>query len=94
VSRDYLLYLEDISAACGKIIRYTRDLTQEQFTGDDKTYDAVLRNLEMIGEAAKYVPADVREKYTDVAWRKVADLRDIVAHEYFGIDNKIVGDVV
>jgi len=61
---------------------------------DDKTFDAVMRNLQIIGEAVKQFPMEIRERYPKVAWKKIAGLRDIVTHEYFGIDDDIIWDVV
>jgi uncharacterized protein with HEPN domain len=94
MSRDWRVYLDDIAQSCDKIRRFTRDLTAAQFRADDRTYDAVLRNLEVIGEAAKHVPQSVRDRMPDVAWRKVAGLRDMIAHAHFGIDDSIVWDII
>lgn len=94
MSRDYRLFLDDIKTACEKILRYTRNMTFEQFTVDEKTFDAVVRNLEVIGEAIKNIPDEIRQKYPEVEWRKIAGLRDIVVHEYFGIDEEILWDIV
>ena len=94
MSRDVLLYLEDIQRACEKVLRYTQDATFETFTDDEKTFDAVVRNLEVIGEAAKHVPATLRDRYPDVEWTKIAGLRDMIAHAYFGLDEEILWDIV
>ena len=59
-----------------------------------RPFDAVVRNLEIIGEAAKHIPAEVQARYPDVEWRSIAGLRDIVAHEYFGIDEDILWDII
>ena len=92
--RDYKVYLDDILEASTKIRDYTSGLTLEGFRSDTKTLDAVVRNLEVIGEAAKKVPDDVRSRYPDVEWKKIAGLRDILIHEYFGIDVNIIWDIL
>ena len=90
MSRDFRLYLMDILQACDKVIRYSSELTFENFSKDDMRYDAILRNLEILGEAAKHIPEETRSKYPQIEWRRISSLRDIVAHAYFGISNEIV----
>ncbi|TAJ96338.1 DUF86 domain-containing protein [bacterium] len=92
--RDYKVSLEDILEAINKIRRYTAGFSQEAFCKDEKTLDAVVRNLEVIGEAVKKVPAKIRSKHHQVDWKKIAGLRDILIHEYFGIDVEIVWDIL
>ncbi len=94
MSRDEHLLLEDIRESCRKILRFTRGYTKDEFVADDRTFDAVVRNLEVIGEAVKKLPSVFKERYSEVPWKKIAGLRDIVAHEYFGIDEDIVWDIV
>ena len=94
MSRDWTFYLDDILESCRKILRYTKEVSFEQFKQDDKTYDAVVRNLEIIGEAAKNIPETIRVKMPGIEWKKTAGLRDVIAHAYFGIDDAILWDVV
>ena len=94
MSRRDKLLLQDIHRACDKILRFTSGVGRVQFLADEKTYDAVLRNLEIIGEAAKHVSEEARTSFPTIEWRKIAAFRDIVAHEYFGIDENILWDIV
>jgi uncharacterized protein with HEPN domain len=93
VPRDAAVFLDDIVEACDKIFRYTSGFTAEQFYRDEKTIDSVVRNLEVIGEAAKNVPDEMRAKIA-VDWKKMAGLRDVLIHGYFGIDLEIIWDIV
>lgn len=84
--RDYKLYLEDILTAIKKIKKHTKGYTLEKFQKDEKTLDAVIRNLEIIGEAARQLPDMIKIKFSDIPWRAVVGMRNIVAHEYFAVD--------
>ena len=88
------MFLEDIVEACKAIQQYIEGMSYEGFVADRKTVDAVVRNLEVIGEAVKNVPESMRLSYPQVEWRKMAGLRDILIHEYFGVDTEIVWDIV
>jgi uncharacterized protein with HEPN domain len=86
--------LEDILVSGAKVLRYTQGMTWVEFVADEKTYDAVVRNLQIIGEAVKNIPAGVRDKYPEVEWRKLAGLRDILAHAYFSLEDETLWDIV
>ena len=92
--RDYKVYLDDVLLAIQRIQSYTAEYTKEKFCSDLRTIDAVVRNLEVIGEAVKHIPQAVRDQKTEIEWRKIGALRDILAHEYFGVDLEIIWDVV
>ena len=94
MSRDFKVYLEDIFTSAEKIEKYTSGLSYEDLLGDDKTFDAVLRNLEILGEAAKKVPQDIQKKHAEIEWSKLAGLRDILIHQYFGVDAEIIWDII
>ncbi len=94
MSRDYKVYLDDILEAIDKIRTYTAGMSADSFAADNKTLDAVLRNLEVIGEAVKRIPDEIRLQHQQVEWKKIAGLRDILIHQYFGIDAEIIWDVV
>jgi uncharacterized protein with HEPN domain len=88
--RDYKLYLRDIREAVEKIDTFTKGFTFEEFAEDAKTVDAVIRNLEILREAAKHIPKRVKEKHPDVDWKAMAGMRNILAHEYFGVRMGII----
>ena len=92
--RGYRLYLEDILTATVKIQRFIATSSFEEFIGDDKTYDAVIRNFEIIGEASKNIPQDVKDNYPAVDWKRVYLFRNVLSHEYFGIDNQLLWDII
>jgi uncharacterized protein with HEPN domain len=94
MSRDEIMCLQDIAGSCRKVLQFTAGLTQADLVKDEKTYDAVVRNLEIIGEAAKNISEELRKQLPDINWRKVAGLRDMLAHAYFGIDDDILWDII
>ena len=92
--RDHRLYLDDILEATKRIERYVNGFTLRKLKNDNLVMDGVVRNLEILGEAAKKIPAGIKEKYPEVEWKKIAGLRDVLAHEYFGLDMEVVWDVI
>jgi uncharacterized protein with HEPN domain len=92
--RDWQLFLRDINTCIERIGKYISGLSRKDFFADQKTMDAVMRNLEIIGEAAKRLPENIKGEYPNVQWRKLAGLRDILIHHYFGIDEDIIWDVL
>jgi uncharacterized protein with HEPN domain len=92
--RDADLLVEDILAAIRKIERYTAGMEAGAFQRDEKTVDAVVRNLEIIGEATRRFLPDFTDRYPEVPWRKVAGMRNRIVHDYFGLDLEIIWQVV
>jgi len=83
-------YVIDIFDNVNKIIKFTEGLTYEDFAKNDEKIYAVVRALEIIGESAKSIPKEVKKKYPNIPWDKIVGMRNKIAHEYFGIDVKIV----
>lgn len=92
--KDWRVRIEDILEAVERIRRYTAGMTEAQFVADDRTVDAVVRNLEIMGEAAKRVPAHVTLRHPEVPWTRMAEMRNILVHEYHSVDPAIVYDTV
>ncbi|HTV00308.1 MAG TPA: DUF86 domain-containing protein [Luteitalea sp.] len=94
MSRDATPYVDDMIEASRRVLKYSDGLGRAQLVSGTMAHDAVLRNLEVLGEAAKNVPAAMRQMDDTIAWRRIAGLRDVLAHAYFGIDDDIVWSVV
>jgi len=88
--REWRLRIEDMLDAIDAIEEFVSGMDFEGFRTDRKTVDAVVRNLEVIGEAARHVPEDVREKYGSVPWKDIIGIRSVLIHEYFGVDYDIL----
>ena len=87
-------YIADILTAIQEVEDFTRGMEYEQFAADKKTVNAVVRSLEVMGEAAKRIPEDVRQRYPDVPWKRMTGMCDKLIHEYSGVDLEIVWAVV
>lgn len=90
MSQTEALYLRDIIDAIDKIISYVNEMSYDDFCNDFKTIDAVVRNYEIIGEAAKNVSVAIRNKYLEIPWKEMIGMRNKIIHEYFGVDMDIV----
>lgn len=88
------LYLEDILDCIKKIESYVKDMDYNEFSKNQLVYDAVVRNLEIIGEASKKISIEIKKKYPEIEWKKMSGLRDILIHEYSGINKEIIWDVI
>ena len=92
--RDFRVYLEDILEAAAAAREFVTGMDKDDLGRDRRTRDAVVRNLEIVGEAVKRLPQQTKRDHPEVEWKKIAGLRDILVHDYFGIDMDIVWDVV
>ncbi len=94
-SRSPKLYVDDILQACQDILEFKREMRNaDELEKDRRTFLALIRSLEVIGEAARQMPRSFREKHPEIPWREIASLRNVIAHEYFGLDNTILWDVL
>ncbi|MEA1870034.1 MAG: DUF86 domain-containing protein [Euryarchaeota archaeon] len=92
--REWKLFLEYMLDSIEKIERYTKGMDFDSFTENPMVIDAVIRNLEVIGEACKYIPAGIRESYDEVPWKAIVGLRNIAIHEYFGLDLENIWKII
>ena len=94
MKKEIRVYLEDILESIGKIEEYTNGIALEEFKNNAECQDAVIRRLEIIGEAVKNLPSDLKEKYSSIPWRQIAGTRDILIHEYAGVSLERVWKVI
>jgi len=94
MKRDYVMFIEDILEAISKIEKYVENYTYVDFAGDAKTVDAVLMNFAILGEAVKHIPEEVKQRYPDVPWKKMAGMRDKLVHEYFGVQLDVIWETI
>jgi uncharacterized protein with HEPN domain len=93
-SRDWVFRIEDILEAIDDIIRLTGGLTYEDLCANTTTQKAILYNMAVIGEAARRIPNDITMRYPEVPWREMRDMRNVVIHEYFGVDLQIIWETI
>jgi uncharacterized protein with HEPN domain len=93
-SREWRFYIDDMIAFAGKVIAYTKNLDQAAFVAGGLNYDATVRNLELIGEAATHIPEAIRADHPQIPWRKVIATRNRLIHGYLGIDNDTLWSIV
>ncbi len=94
MKRDISVYVQDIIESITRIEDYTRDVTEEEFYGNTQVQDAVLRRLEVMGEAVKNIPDETKERHKGIPWKEIAGLRDVLTHGYFGVNLKRIWKVV
>ena len=92
--RDLRDYINDLVEACEDILSFTKGMSYSDFAGDKKTVNAVIRSLEVIGEATKKLPISLKDNYPDIPWRQMAGMRDKLIHEYFGVDKQMVWQAI
>lgn len=93
-TRDWRLYIGDMISFCENVINYTEGLDQASFASSGLNYDATVRNLELVGEAATHIPDQLRSAYPDIPWRMVIATRNRLIHGYLGIDNDILWSII
>jgi uncharacterized protein with HEPN domain len=93
MKKDPKIFIEHILECIERIEEYTRGITKEEFLSLGQVQDAVIRRIEVIGEAVKNIPDDIKRRYPDIPWREIAGMRDILIHEYFGVDLELTWKV-
>lgn len=93
-SREWRFYVQDMIEFCERVLSYTEDLDQQAFLADRRTYDATLRNLELVGEAATHVPGEVRKAHPDIPWHAIMGTRNRLAHGYLHISDDVIWSII
>ena len=92
--RDWRLFINDIVESILRIERYCQEMTYESFATDERTVDAVVRNITVIGEATRNIPAEVVARHSEIPWNEMRNMRNVVMHGYFGVSTRIVWETV
>ena len=92
--REWRFYIQDMIGFAEKVLSYSAGLDQEALVADERTYDATLRNLELIGEAATHIPGDVRDAHPEVPWHAIIGTRNRLAHGYLSISDSVIWSIV
>ena len=93
-TREWRFYIQDMIECGEKVLSYTEGMDRDAFIADGLTYDATLRNLELIGEAATHIPDEVREAYPKIPWRAIVGTRNRLAHGYLGIRDDVIWTII
>ena len=93
-SREWRFYVEDMLRFAEKALAYTEGLDQAAFVADERTYDATLRNIELIGEAATHVPAEIQDAHASIPWHAIVGARNRLAHGYLHISDSVIWSIV
>jgi len=93
IRREFIFYLEDMIQSMERIEEYLSDLDFKKFKTTYMVVDAIIRNFEIIGEASKNIPTEIQNKYPEIPWKKMYGLRNLIAHEYFGIDYEMIWEI-
>jgi len=91
---DFIVYIDDMLDAVKKGISFVEDISFSEFKVDDKTQFAVIRAIEIIGEASKKIPTEIKKQYREIPWKEIGGMRDKLIHDYFGVDIEVVGKTV
>lgn len=94
MSRDYRLYIGDVVLFCERVIAYTAGMEFPDFVSNQQCFDAVMRNLELIGEASKNIPDNIRQEMPNIDWRGIIGMRNWIVHAYFGVKNEVIWNAI